>query len=49
MRGDVSKMGQLVESYSTLIEQLERQIGQLSVVVNQTKNDVLPSDTIYNP
>uniref|UniRef100_M1DJD5 Integrase core domain containing protein n=1 Tax=Solanum tuberosum TaxID=4113 RepID=M1DJD5_SOLTU len=48
MRGDFSSMGQLVDSHTTSIKQIEQQLGQLSASPNQRKNGSLPCDTIQN-
>uniref|UniRef100_M1DM53 Integrase core domain containing protein n=1 Tax=Solanum tuberosum TaxID=4113 RepID=M1DM53_SOLTU len=49
MKGDLSGMSQLVDSYTTSIKQIEQQLGKLSTLLNQRKNGSLPSDTIQNP
>ncbi|KAK4709685.1 hypothetical protein R3W88_004198 [Solanum pinnatisectum] len=49
MKSDFSSMSQLVDSHTTSIKQIEKQLGQLSASLNQRKNGSLPSDTIQNP
>ncbi|XP_060211834.1 uncharacterized protein LOC132639404 [Lycium barbarum] len=48
-RDEMKILGQVVGSHSTLIKQLESQLGKISATLNQRQKGTLPSDTIANP
>ncbi|XP_047256152.1 uncharacterized protein LOC124888911 [Capsicum annuum] len=49
MKSDLSSKSHLVNSHSTSIKRLEKQMSQLSVTFNQRKSGTFPSDTVQNP
>ncbi|XP_047251339.1 uncharacterized protein LOC124886562 [Capsicum annuum] len=49
MNSDLSSMSQLVNSHSTSIKQLEKQMSQLSAALNQKKCKKFPSNIVHNP
>lgn len=48
MRSDLYNMSKLVNSYSTLIKELEAQINKISISLNPIKKGPLPSNIIAN-